>query len=357
MPVREPAWWYAARDSLPARLLRPASRLWAAAAARRLERTVPFRSSLAVICVGNFTAGGTGKTPLAMHLAGLLASRGERPAFLSRGYGGRLAGPHRVNPALDLASDVGDEPLLLARHAPVYIARDRAQGAAAIERLSGIGPPTAIVMDDGLQNPGLAKDLVIAVVDGRRGVGNGLVMPAGPLRAPLALQLGMTDAIVINQPRGVPREALQAAAMLREGFDGPVLEAGVEPAEGAAALVGQRVLAVSGIANPARFTTLLAEIGADVAGTVAFPDHHAFTEADARRVLNEATRLDARIVTTEKDFVRLIGLSGARGAMRDQAEVLAVRIEFNERDALRLEALLDAMLARRRDAAVRRVVD
>ncbi len=287
-----------------------------------------------------------------MHLAELLAARGERPAFLSRGYGGRLAGPHRVNPALDMASDVGDEPLLLARRAPAYIARNRVLGAAAIERESGIGPPTAIVMDDGLQNPGLAKDLVMAVVDGRRGVGNGLVMPAGPLRAPLALQLGMTDAIVINQPRGVPREEFDAIAMFREGFAGPVLEAAVEPTEGAAGLAGQRVLAVSGIANPTRFTALLAEIGADVVGTAVFRDHHAFSEADARRVLDEAKRLDACIVTTEKDQVRLIGYSGARGAMRDQAEVLAVRLKFGERDALRLGALLDAMLTRRRNAEV-----
>ncbi len=356
MPVREPGWWYGERQGPIGRLLGPllitAARLWGYAAERRIKRASPYRASLPVICVGNFTAGGTGKTPLAIHIAGLLAARGERPAFLTRGYGGRRRGPHRVDAALDTAADVGDEPLLLARHAPVVVARDRVAGARAIEAQAGVAPPTVIVMDDGLQNPALAKDLVVAVVDGRRGTGNGLVIPAGPLRAPLALQLGIADAIVVNLPREIAVKgdvaANGVASDFRDSFKGPVLEAMVEADGETAVLAGQRVLALAGIANPARFYDLLAELGADIAARAEFADHHAFSQADARGVLAKADQLGARIVTTEKDWVRIAGGKGALGELAARAWPLPVRLAFDTRDATRLAALLDSALIERR---------
>ncbi len=349
MPRTEPSWWYGPPDSVAARLLQPAASLWARAATRRFERTTPYLSSLPVVCVGNFTAGGTGKTPLSILLAGLFESRGERPAFLTRGYGGRLAGPHLVSPGLDTAADVGDEPLLLARHAPVMIARDRRAGAQAIERNSGLTPPSVIVMDDGLQNPALAKSLTLAVVDGRRGLGNGHVIPAGPLRAPISLQLGLADAIVVNRPRGVPDAEQHVVKALRRTFEGPVLEASVEPVDRDATLKSARVLAVAGIANPTRFTSLLVELGAQIVATRVYPDHHAFTESDARAILADADRLGARIVTTEKDWVRLVGATGLRATLRDRAEQLAIEMRLEPRDALRLSALIDSALAAHRE--------
>ena len=213
MPFDEPGWWYGA-DDRRARWLAPAARLWSRVAIARHARQHPYRSRLPVICIGNFTAGGTGKTPLALHIAALLKNAGENPVLLTRGYGGRLAGPLWVEPGRQDASDVGDEPLLLARTAPVMLARDRRRGALAIEaeeNVGGAGPASVIVMDDGLQNPALAKDLAIALVDGMRGVGNGLVMPAGPLRAPLEFQLGLVDAIVVTRRPGAADPVTQAA--------------------------------------------------------------------------------------------------------------------------------------------------
>lgn len=350
MPVREPAWWYADHPGPTARALAPLTRVWSWLAARRLSRVPTYRSALPVICVGNFTVGGTGKTPLVAHLVQLLQARGERPAVLTRGYGGRRHGPHRVVPGLDTAADVGDEPLLLARHAPVFVARDRAKGARTIEANAGLAPATVIVMDDGLQNPSLAKDLVIAMVDGRRGAGNGLVMPAGPLRAPLDLQLGICDAIVLSMPRA--GAATDASSRIADGFrstfKGPVLEATVEPAGDTTALSGLRVLALSGIANPGRFHALLSELGAIIIQRCEFPDHHVFSDADARGILTKADRADARIVTTEKDFVRLAGGKGAICELAERTLMVPIQVAITARDATRLAALVDAMLIEHR---------
>ncbi len=349
MPVREPHWWYDDHPGPMVRALTPLTRVWGWLATRRLSRPPTYRSTLPVICVGNFTAGGTGKTPLVAHLVHLLQARGERPAVLTRGYGGRRHGPHRVVSGLDTAVDVGDEPLLLARRAPVVVARDRAGGARAIEADSGLAPATVILMDDGLQNPSLAKDLVIAVVDGRRGTGNGQVMPGGPLRAPLEMQLGLADAIVLNMPR-TPRNDVQSrvAVGFRNTFQGPVLEAMVEPAGDATGLSGERVLALSGIANPGRFHTLLTELGATIVERIEFPDHHPFSDADARAIMAKADLVQARIVTTEKDFVRLVGGKGAIGALAERAFPVPIRLAFASRDAMRLEALVEAMLIEHR---------
>ena len=324
----EPGWWYGPEDALLPRLLMPAAHLWGHIAERRFAGVVPFRAGVPVICIGNFTAGGTGKTPLALHMAGVLGRLGRNPVFLTRGYGGRLAGPHRITPDQDTAADVGDEPLLLARQAPVMLARDRAAGARAI--VAAGGEQQVIVMDDGLQNPALAKDLTIAVVDGRRGIGNSRVIPAGPLRAPLAAQLTRADAIVINQPAGDEAEpAAQAiAGRFKARFGGPVLMAKTGAAGETAWLKEKPVLAFAAIGAPQRFFGLLRSLGAEIVRETAFPDHHPFSDREAAGLLAEAKAAGAQLVTTEKDWVRLSRDKRAQAELKAAARPLAIQLRF-----------------------------
>lgn len=351
MPAEEPSWWYDDASSAIPNLLSPLSLMWGRIAERRLERAQPYRSTLPVICVGNFTAGGTGKTPMSVLVATMLAEKGQRAGFLTRGYRGRLSGPHRVETGRDSARDVGDEPLLLAQHAPTIVARDRAMGAKAIEAYGGPAAPTVIVMDDGLQNPDLEKDLALAIVDGQRGFGNGRVIPAGPLRAPLAFQLDRADAIIVNrQPGSLPLDEAgldNVASELRRRFPGPVLEARVEADAEHLQLPGTRVVAFAGIANPARFFALLESLGAEVVDRMRFGDHHSFGETDARRIIERAEKAGARLMTTEKDRVRLSGLGGVLGTLRETSDVLPIRLRLESRDAARLGSLLDSALKRR----------
>jgi tetraacyldisaccharide 4'-kinase len=346
VPPDEPSWWYAHAPSRLATLLQPLGAIYGRAAAARYLRATPHRSRLPVICVGNFTAGGTGKTPLTIYLCERLKAAGHEPAVLTRGYGGRLPGPYWVNATTDVARDVGDEALLLARVAPTLIAADRRLGARAIE--VGPHPVTVIVMDDGLQNPALVKDLAIAVVDGGRGLGNGLVMPAGPLRAPLQFQLELTDAIIVNENATAPAGAGPVTDWLRRRFAGPVMRAGVVPAETADWLKGAQVVAWAGIGAPQRFFATLQALGADVAETVAFRDHQRLGEDDARRLLELARRHSATLVATEKDMARLAGAQGLCGELRAATRVLPVRLALAEADAERLLSLVTTALQSRR---------
>lgn len=354
MPVREPGWWYSEASGWAAPTLGPIARVWGWAATRRIARATPYVSTLPVICVGNFTVGGTGKTPLSMLLAERLAAKGERPVFLTRGYGGRVRGPHVVKVPPDTSIDVGDEPLLLMRHAPVIVSRDRVAGARLAKQRVASGEATVVVMDDGLQNPGLAKDLSVAIVDGVRGLGNGRVIPAGPLRAPLDVQFTLADAIVVITPPGVEAARTRAVAEdMRRRFTGPVLEAWVEPVVGDLDLRGRKVVALAGIANPSRFYNLLELLGAEIVERVEFRDHHAFREADAARVLELARSRGAQILTTEKDRVRLLGSGGLLAELHARSVAVPIRMQFNERDELRLQALIEAVLAKRRKADVK----
>jgi len=302
----EPSWWYGATltDRLIAGALTPAAAVYGAIVRHRLTTTKPYASRHPVICVGNFTAGGTGKTPTVRHIAQLVRDAGRTPVFLSRGYKGREAGPVWVDPDRHTARDVGDEPLLLASDAATVVSRDRADGARLIE--SEGNAAYVIIMDDGMQNPGLAKDITIAIIDAGRGLGNALVIPAGPLRAPARAQATLADLILIN---GTPvtRSAPAIKAIQELNFDGPICDIGVQPAPSALALKDRAVVAFAGIANPHRFYHLLAVIGADVRETISFTDHHAFTAEDAARLIGLATGLGAQLVTTAKDFVRLTG--------------------------------------------------
>lgn len=338
MGAREPSWWYAPKSGWQAALLAPASVLYGSIASRRMRRRQDYRSRLPVLCVGNFTAGGTGKTPLAIALSEIVAGRGLEAWFLSRGYGGSLRGPTLVDAAWHGAAEVGDEPLLLASHRPTVIARDRRAGAEAIEKMA---PDNAvIIMDDGLQNPTLAKNLSIALVDGRRGLGNGWVMPSGPLRAPLAVQLPCVDAIIAMG--GLEASGALGAAL--RSSRAPLLKARTV-AKGSPDFGGARVLAYAGIANPDRFFSMLATFGAHVVHRRTFADHHVFDEADAKTLLAEATTLGATLVTTEKDLVRLARV-GHQGALRDASSVLSIKTVFDPEDLVKMKRLVAGAIAR-----------
>lgn len=345
MPLDAPAWWYPPKDKQPPAhamvpwLLSPLSVVYGSIAGHRLNRTPTYVSSLPVICIGNFTAGGTGKTPLALDIAERLHALGARPAFLTRGYGGALSGPYDVDLSRDTAERTGDEPLLLARAAPTVIAHNRVLGAKHIERTDA----SVIVMDDGMQNPTLGKTLTFAVVDGARGLGNRWSIPSGPLRAPLAQQTGLPDAIILNGQD-------TAGAFIPPGnFSGPVFQGYLQPAVGSFELRGTSVTAFSGIGNPARFYATLEQFGARCLNRISFPDHHPFTEEDAERILSAATQDGSTIVTTEKDRVRLEGAkSGTRLAdLRSRSYALPVHFAFQSDHAARLDAMLD-MLVRQR---------
>ena len=226
--MREPAFWWRPGTGGSAQRRLPA--IYGAVAGLRMQPRGA-RAGVPVICLGNLTVGGAGKTPAALAVAQLLHAAHERPFFLSRGYGGRLAGPVRVNPAIHHAADVGDEPLLLARLAPTIVARDRVAGA----KFAQFAGASVIVMDDGFQNPSLAKDLAILVVDGRRGIGNGRIIPAGPLRAPLGMQLDRAQAlIVVGPPDGA------AAVLDRAEQRGMTIFHGrLEPDRGVVAAIGR----------------------------------------------------------------------------------------------------------------------
>jgi tetraacyldisaccharide 4'-kinase len=327
--MREPAFWWR-EGSLASALLAPLATVYAAIAAWRLARPGR-RPGIPVVCIGNLTVGGAGKTPTALTVARMLARAGERPVFLSRGYGGALAGPLVVDPARHRAREVGDEPLLLARTAPTIVARDRIKGAGIA------GGASVIVMDDGFHNPSLAKDFSVLVVDARRGIGNGCVIPAGPLRAPLDAQLARAHALVVvgNAARG------WAVAEMARDCDIPVLRASLR-ADTAfiAGLAGRRVLAFAGIGDPQKFFATLVEAGVALAATRSFADHHRYTRLEAATLCEEADRDGLALVTTEKDLARL---SGEEQPLSARARALPVTLVFE--DEARFASLLLERLA------------
>lgn len=321
--MRAPSWWQE-RSSLLANILRPAGLVYGAIAGSRMKRQGE-RADLPVVCIGNFTAGGAGKTPAALALAEFLEIAGESPAFLSRGYGGRLKGPVQVQPD-HRAFEVGDEPVLLAAMAPTIVSADRPAGARLAYEIGA----TALIMDDGLQNPSLQKDCAIAIVDGATGIGNGLSLPAGPLRAPMNVQWPAVDAVlVIGQ--GEPGEAVarQAAVLGKRVFKGSL----VPDPKSAERLNGRKVLAFAGIGRPEKFFDTLRACGAIVEEPRAFPDHHPYNRSDLDSLRREAEERGLLAVTTEKDFVRITGLNGS-GAW-ESLMVLPVRLQLEDEAAFR----------------------
>jgi tetraacyldisaccharide 4'-kinase len=339
--MREPAFWWQAGTGGP---LAPFGALYGVIAGLRMQARGR-KASLPVICLGNLTVGGAGKTPAALAVAQLLHAAHERPFFLSRGYGGRLAGPVRVNPALHRASDIGDEPILLARLAPTIVARDRVAGAA-FARSAGA---SVIIMDDGFQNPSLAKDLSFVLIDGRRGIGNGRVIPAGPLRAPLELQLERAQALIVVGAMNGATNIVERAERRRM----PIFRGRLEPDAAVVKAIGQRkVLAFAGIADPDKFFVTLAAAGIQIARRVSFPDHHRFSAAEALNLLAQAQADHLMILTTEKDLARLTGEPELQ-KLAAHASALPVRLVVEEQDRLR-EVILSTLAHRRATVSAHR---
>ena len=328
MPMRAPDFWHEP-PGLAAALLAPAGAAWEAAAWLRRAVARPYRAPVPVICIGNLVAGGSGKTPVVLSLAGVLAGQAIAAHVVTRGYGGSLAGPVRVDPAQHDAAAVGDEALLLAARAPCWVARDRAAGiAAAVE-----AGAAAILLDDGFQNPNVAKDLSLVVVDAEYGFGNGRMIPAGPLREPVTAGLARADAVVLVGDGPEP------AAM--HGTGCPVLRAALEPQSGER-FDGVRIVAFAGIGRPEKFFATLRRLGAVLVMAEPFADHHRYREAEIARLRERAACEDARLVTTAKDWVRL------RPSWRAGIEVLEVEIRWHDPTALdRLLSGFDDQRARR----------
>lgn len=345
--MREPAFWWG-EAGVAAAMLAPLAAIYGAVAGARLCGRGA-RAAVPVVCIGNFTVGGAGKTPAALAVAAMLAAAGERPAFLTRGYGGTLAGPLQVDPSRHRAQEVGDEPLLLARAAlssrgrgksivPTIVSRDRVEGAG----MAVAAGASAIVMDDGFQNPSLAKDFSVLVVDARRGTGNGRVIPAGPLRAPLPAQLEHAHAlIVVGTAAGAAGVARDARAR-----DIPVFQARLRPDAGFIAARGKgRVLAFAGIGDPEKFFATLAEAGIAVAATRSFPDHHRYTRGEAQALCDDAARERLALVTTEKDLARIHG-DDELEQLAAHAHALPVALAFGEEERFR-SLLLERLAAAR----------
>lgn len=321
-----PRWWYVRRGApspLTRMLLTPVSWVWARATARRLARGRPYDPGVPVICVGNVTMGGTGKTPVVRALAQRLAERGRIVSVVSRGYGGRLAGPVRVDLGRHGAADVGDEPVMLAADGDVWIAKDRAAGARAAAEAGA----RVILLDDGLQSPAVKKTLSILVVDGETRkdewpFGDGAVFPAGPMREPLAAGLARADAVVVL----LPADLAAADPVLLALFAGkPVLTAHLEPA---AAPPAGKQLAFAGIGKPWKMEQALIAAGCDLADFAPFPDHARIPEGVLRFLAERAAAQGAGLLTSEKDWTRL------PQAWRARVTPWPVRVRFDDVGAL-----------------------
>ena len=323
--MHEPAFWYRP-SSWTSRLLMPLAALYGAIAGRRLQRK-GFDAGIPVLCVGNYHLGGAGKTPTVLALVRLLRELGETPVVLSRGYGGRLRGPVMVDPTRHAALDVGDEPLMLAPTVPVVVARERIDGLA----LARAQRASVIVMDDGFQNPAIAKDASLIVVDASRGLGNACVFPAGPLRAPLSPQVDRTDALIVVG-EGSAAQAVAAAVAARGR---PVMSAHLKADETSLALLrGKRVLAFAGIGDPERFFRMLRACGIEVATQQAFADHHPFSKSEVEGLIAEANRDALTLVTTEKDLARMRSRDGLPHGVREIVP-FAVTLEIDDTTQLR----------------------
>jgi tetraacyldisaccharide 4'-kinase len=296
--MRAPGFWWRAPDrpGLLPRLLSPLGWLYAAGTARRL-RQPGYTSPVPVICVGNLTAGGAGKTPTVIALVDRLSARGRKVHVVSRGYGGSLEGPVRVEEARHKADQVGDEPLLLSAFAPVWVAKDRAAGVRAAEAAGA----QVVLLDDGFQNPAVKPSLGLVVVDAARGFGNGRCIPAGPLREPVATGLSRADLVLT-----IGDSADQAQFDATWGPLNPTrLRGRLQPLQMGMDWKGERVLAFAGIADPSRFFATLQAEGAEVLRGEALGDHETLSETLLRRLESEAAAAGAQLVTTEKDAARL----------------------------------------------------
>ncbi|MEJ0026157.1 MAG: tetraacyldisaccharide 4'-kinase [Rhizomicrobium sp.] len=323
--MRPPDFW-TRKDlvsQLAVRLLTPLGWLYGFSVRYRARHATPYQSAARVVCVGNLTAGGTGKTPIALAIARELIARGAHPVFLTRGYGGKVKGPAFVA-ADDRATHVGDEPLLLASVAPVIVSADRAAGAKLAED-HGFD---VIIMDDGHQNFSLAKDLSLIVVDAEAGFGNNRVLPAGPLREPVAQGLARADAVIVSGAGQPPPLG---------DFAGPVVRAMLVQDRSVVG-AGTRVVAFAGIGRPAKFFAALEALGVEIVEQRPYGDHHVYTQSEIARMRARARAENALLVTTEKDYVRL--------TPPEREGIVAVPVHSQFDDPAALGALLDRLAGR-----------
>jgi len=332
-----PFWWE--KPGWRAYALSPLSMLYGRVAAYRMAAAKRAHCELPVLCIGNFTVGGTGKTPVAIAMAGAARGMGLKPGFLSRGHGGSFSHAHIVDIGRDSARRVGDEPLLLAEHAPVAVTPNRAAGAKLLQEQGC----DFLIMDDGFQSARIQIDYALLVIDARYGVGNGHIIPGGPLRAPLIDQLRLADAVLRMGEGAAADQTVRKAS--RAGK--PIFEAAVRPCDGAR-LVGRRFLAFAGIGHPEKFFTSVEEAGGVVAARRPFPDHHFYSRDDLDELV-AASRADGlELVTTAKDAARLRH-GVADEAFLDLLEILEIEtvFELEQTPARIITATLDAWRRRR----------
>jgi len=313
--MKAPAFWYKPPGFMAA-LLFPLSLFWQMGTGVRRWLATPYRAKKPVICVGNLVAGGAGKTPSALAIALVLQQAGKSPVFVTRGYGGEMQGPIQVDPGRHSARDVGDEALLLACVAPTFIGRDR---AAAIMEAEKHG--SHIVLDDGLQNPHILSDLGFLVIDGEAGLGNGYVIPAGPLRETLTMAMTRVTAVIIVGGRDDHR--------IKERMQCPMIRTEWHPDLPDDFPRGDIFFAFAGIGRPQKFYATCSTAGLTLAGTMDFPDHHIFSDSDLTKLRGDAEACGARLLTTEKDYVRL------PHDFRKTVTVFSARLEFDDAAAIK----------------------
>lgn len=317
-----PPFWYQQKtpaDFLLKLALMPFGWIYGALVKKKFDLYYPIPMAQPIICVGNLVTGGAGKTPVVLALADLLMDKGYNPHLLSRGYGGKEAGPLQVSPGRDTSYDVGDEALLLVEKAPTWIAAKRALGAqAAIDTGA-----TMIVMDDGFQNPVIYKDFSFLVIDGAVGLGNRNVMPAGPLREPLRFGLNRADAIVM-----IGEDKTNATDLIRRHTQVPILQASLVADEQNPDVKGKSIFAFAGIGRPKKFKETLEAAGAIVDGWAEFPDHYPYDDEDLKEIVTAAAAQGVMLVTTAKDHVRL------PSSLRKKIEKFSVHLVWENPDAV-----------------------
>ena len=328
--IKTPEFWN--HRGIMSVLLWPLSLIWAFASATRNHFATQSTAALPVICIGNITAGGTGKTPVTATLCRILKEQGYAPCILTRGYKGNRKGPLFADPALHTTDDIGDEAIMLAFSNDVCVCADRIKGAAFIAAQNKFD---VIVMDDGMQNPWLHKDITLTVFDGGAGAGNRRLLPAGPLREPLNTGLAKADATILNG-----QDETGLSALLPDTL--PQFRGKLYPDQKVAKAMGKkRFIAFAGIGRPKRFFETVTKTGADVVRTLSFADHHNYSEADLSRLHQEAWTNGADLITTHKDWVRL------PPDWRTRVSALPVTFRFSQKDKSALLKLITAVLPER----------